>query len=114
MITSLFYFELESIPERIDGKFVGVGHIQCSLRRNSFAFSLLLHRLSNCSAVFYLDDYLILGRLEDDSFLSVDGNFRKRIELNIINRFIISLKQGNSELYNISGSPYLIDKLILA
>ena len=35
MVASLFYFELESITEDIDGKWVGIGHNQCSLRKNS-------------------------------------------------------------------------------
>jgi hypothetical protein len=35
MVASLFYFELDSIPEMFDGKSVGTGYIQCSLRRNS-------------------------------------------------------------------------------
>jgi hypothetical protein len=114
MIASLFYFELDSIPDRIDGKYVGIGHIQCLLRRNSPAFSLLLRQLSNCSAAFYLDDCPIPGRLGDSSFFGADRNFRKRVELNVADRFVISLKQGNSEPCNISGSSYSINKLILA
>jgi hypothetical protein len=55
MILSLFYFELKSIPESINGKFAGIDHIQCSLHRKSLVFFLLLHRLLNCSAVFYLE-----------------------------------------------------------
>ncbi|EXJ56219.1 uncharacterized protein A1O5_12675 [Cladophialophora psammophila CBS 110553] len=114
MLTSLFYFELESIPEKIDGRFVAIGHIQCSLRRNHLAFSLLLGRLSDCSAMFYLDDCPIPGRFGDSSFLDGDGNFRKRIELSVSDKFAICLKQGHSEPCNISGSPYSLQKLILA
>lgn len=75
MLASLFYFELESIPEKIDGKFVTVGHIQCSERRRDPAFSLLLHRLSGCSATFYLDSRPIPGSFGHTSFLDGDGTF---------------------------------------
>lgn len=114
MVASLFYFELDSMPERLDGKSVGTGHIQCSLRRNSPAFSLLLHQLSRNSAVFYFNEYPIPGRIGDTSFLGADGNFRKRVELNVAERFTISLKQGSSQPCNISGSPYSVEKLIVA
>jgi len=114
MLASLFYFELESMPEKMNGKFVAVGHIQCSERRRDPAFSLLLHRLSDCSATFYLDDCPILGRFGGNSFLDVDGNFRKRVELSVSDKFTICLKQGHSEPCNISGSPYSIQRLILA
>ena len=45
MLACLFYFELESIPEKINGKFVAVGQVQYSERRRDPAFSLLLHQL---------------------------------------------------------------------
>jgi hypothetical protein len=114
MVASLFYFELESIPERTDDKVVVIGHIQCSLRRNNLAFSLLLHRLSDCSATFYLNEDPISGRFDDSSSLDADGNFRKRVELATSDKFSISLKQGHSEPCNISGSPYSVQRLILA
>jgi len=44
----------------------------------------------------------------------ISGNFRKQVELSLSSRFIISLKQGDSELCNISRLLYLIGKLILA
>lgn len=114
MLTSLFYFELESIPERKDGKFLVIGHIQCSLRRNSPAFPLFLRRLSDCSAIFYVDEHPIPGRFGDTSFLDRDGNFRKRVELGVLEKFSISLKQGRSDPCNISGSPYSMQRLIMA
>ena len=77
MLSFLFYFELESMPEKMNGKFVAVGHIQCSERRRDPAFSLLLHRLSACSATFYLDDCPILGRFGDNSFLDAGWKLSK-------------------------------------
>lgn len=114
MVASMFYFELESTPERIDGRSVGVGHIQCSQRRNSLAFPLLLRQLANRSAAFYLGDCPIPGRIGDNSFLDANGNFRKRVELDVLDRFAISRKQGSSDMCNISGSPYSIERLVLA
>ena len=114
MVASLFYFELESIPEEIDGKSVGIGYIQCSLRKNSPAFLLLLHQLSRCSATFYLNDCAIPGRFGDTSCFGVDGNFYKRVELQVSDKFTISLKQDHWESCNISGSPYSVDSLIRA
>jgi len=84
----------------MNGKFVAVGHIQCSERRRNSAFSLLLHRLSDRSATFYLDDYPIPGSLGDSSFLDADGNFRKRVELGVSDKFTVCLKQGRSEPCN--------------
>lgn len=113
-IASLFYFEIDSIPERCNGEYVGTGFILCCLRRNDPALELLLDQLSKISATFYLNDCPILGAVSDSSFISKDGNFRKRVELNFKGKFTISLKQGDSEPCNISGSPFSTDKLVSA
>jgi hypothetical protein len=72
---------------------------------------LLLDRLIETSATFYLNDYPIPGTIGDASFIGRDGTFRKRVALNSHGRFTISLKQGDSQPCNISGSPYSIDRL---
>ncbi|KAF2182627.1 hypothetical protein K469DRAFT_711798 [Zopfia rhizophila CBS 207.26] len=114
VVASLFYFELDSIPERFDGKHVGTGHILCSLRGNNPALKLLLNQLSDRSAGFYLNNNPILGTLHDSSNLGENGDFRKRVELNVADRFTVSLKQGDSEPCDISASPFSVDKLIEA
>jgi hypothetical protein len=111
-IASLFYFELDSMPEGCNGEHTGTGTIFCSVRQSDPAFTLLLNQLSN--ATFYLNNCPIPGQIGDHSFICKDGNFRKRVELSLSGRFTISLKQGDAEPCNISGSPYLIDKLITA
>ncbi len=111
-IASLFYFELDSIPEVCNGKHTGTGSIFCLVRRSDPAFKILLNQLLN--ATFYLNSCPIPGEVGERSFIGKDGNFRKRVELSLGGRFTISLKQGESEPCNISGSPYLIEKLILA
>ncbi len=113
-IISIFYFELGSLLERYNGSYIGTGFILCSLRPHDPVLKVLLDQLVDTSAVFYLNGYPILGTIGDSSFVGRDGSFRKRVELNISDRFAIILKQSDTEPCNISGSPYSIEKLIIA
>ncbi|KAF4434342.1 putative patatin-like phospholipase [Fusarium austroafricanum] len=79
-VASLFYFELDSLPRHIGGKYRGTGHILCSIQQNDPAFSLLFSRLSQSSAQFWIDGWPEVGNA-DENFDS-DGNFRKTVELN--------------------------------
>jgi hypothetical protein len=111
-IASLFYFELDSKPGKYDKEYIGVGSIFCTIRQSDPAFQLLLDQLS--SATFYFDNRLIPGTVGDRSFIDQDGNFRKRVELSVNGRFTVTLKQGDSEPCNISGSTYSVERLISA
>ncbi|KAH8799647.1 acyl transferase/acyl hydrolase/lysophospholipase, partial [Xylogone sp. PMI_703] len=111
-IASVFYFELDSIPEECNGEFRGTGFIFCWVRQSDPVFRVLLDQLSRSSSMFYINNCPIPGTLGDGSFIGKDGNFRKRVDLSVSDRFTISLKQENSEPYNISGSPYSVKKLI--
>lgn len=111
-IASLFYFELDAIPQRSGGKHSGTGHILCSIRHNDKAFPVLFNRLAINSAQFWIDGYPIMKVVENGCF-DDDGNFRKRVELNTDGRFAIALKQDASEPCNISGSPFSVEKMIL-
>jgi hypothetical protein len=113
LIASLFYFKLKSMPERREGKFVGSGHILCSLSINDPLFEELVEQLSAQSAQFFLDDHPI-GIVNDPSCFGKDGNFRKTVELNTNDKFTISLKKGTSDPWNISRSPFSLEKLIAA
>ncbi|OBT42915.1 hypothetical protein VE00_07270 [Pseudogymnoascus sp. WSF 3629] len=113
-IASLFYFELSAVPEGCDGGYTGTGLILCSIRRDDPALSDLLDQLSGASAMFYLNDCPLSGTIGDSSFIGKDGNFRRQVELSLAGKFTISLKQGDSEACNISGSPYLVNKLVSA
>jgi hypothetical protein len=108
----LFYFELDSIPEGCNREHTSTSTIFCSVRQSNPAFTLLLDQLSN--ATFYLNNCPIPGQISDRSFICKDRNFRKQVKLSLSSRFTISLKQGNTKLYNISRLLYLIDKLISA
>jgi hypothetical protein len=110
-VASLFYFELDSLPRRVGEKYLGTGHILCSIRRQDPAFSLLFDRLSRCSAHFYINGWPEV-LVADDSSFNTDGNFRKLVELKTNGRFAITLKQNSSEPWNISGSPFSVDRLI--
>jgi len=111
MIASLFYFELESIPQRSGGKYIGTGHILCSIRCSDPGFQLLFDRLSRSSAQFWINGLPVID--VDDSCFDGGGNFRKQVDLDTDNRFAIALKQDPSGPCNISGSPFSITKLIL-
>ncbi|KAH9204856.1 patatin-like phospholipase-like protein [Leptodontidium sp. 2 PMI_412] len=111
-IASKFYFELDSVPEGCNGEYTGVGFILCSIRRGDGGFEDLLDQQSKSS--FYLNNFPLPGTIGDRSFIGKDGNFRKRVEFSLSGRFTITLKQGDSEPCNISGSPHSIEKLIVA
>ena len=53
-------------------------------------------------------------RLGNTSYSDADENFYKRVELQVSDKFIISLKQDRSESCKISGSPYSVGRLIQA
>jgi hypothetical protein len=108
----LFYFELDFMPEGYNKEYTGTSTIFCLVYRSDPIFILLLDQLSN--TIFYLNNCSIPGQIGDYSFIYKNRNFRKRIKLNLSGRFMISFKQSDAELCNISRSPYLIDKLILA
>jgi len=111
MIASLFFFELDSMPRRLGGKYVGTGHILCSIRPSEPAFSVLFHRLST-SGQFWINGVPV-ANIRDGSCFDNEGNFRIKVEINTDDRFTVTLKQDSSELCNISGSPFSVRKLIL-
>lgn len=84
------------------------------------AYAEMIQHLRFCSIscqaplpLLYLNNGPIPGAVGDCSFVGKDGHLRKRVELSL-NKFTISLKQGNSEPCDISSSPYSMDNLILA
>jgi hypothetical protein len=54
VIASLFYFKLNSFPERSNGEYIGTGYILCFLRHKDPELRVLLDQLSSSSARFYL------------------------------------------------------------
>jgi len=113
VMASLFYFELDSIPQRSGENYVGSGRILCTLRRDDPALQVLINQLSTQSAQFLLNDCPI-SLVDDPSCFSKDGNFRKEIELDVADGFTVSLQQGHFEPWNISGSPFSVKRLVVA
>jgi hypothetical protein len=74
-IISLFYFELDFIPEIYYRKYTGTGSIFCSVYQSEPVFKLLFNQLSTIT--FYLNSYSIPGEIGKYSFIGKDGNFRK-------------------------------------
>ena len=111
MVSSLFYFELDSTPRRQMGRYSGAGHILCSIRNNDPAFHVLLDRLSRHSAQFWIRRCPI--DVVDKFSFDAKGNYRKRVEIEADDNFTVTLKQDSSNACHISGSPFSISKLIL-
>jgi hypothetical protein len=109
---SLFYFELKTRPETCEGGYSAVGHILCSLRHGDPAFGPLCDRLSQSGAQFLVDGCAI-GPAHDLSCFADDGNFRRRVEIKTPGAFTVSLKQGSQEPFDVSGSPFSIERLIV-
>ncbi|KAH7308904.1 phospholipase [Stachybotrys elegans] len=109
MIASLFYFELEAIPHRYGGRYLGSGHILCSVKAKDPAFPPLMERLK--SSKFRIDGYADMQAVDDNCF-DENGNFRKLVKLETEGRFAITLSEQTTEPCHISGSPLSVEKLV--
>jgi len=56
IIASLFYFKLDSLPERHNGKYIVTGYILCLITRSDLAFKALLSKLANNSTGFLINN----------------------------------------------------------
>jgi len=56
IITSLFYFKLDSLLERYNRKYIVTGYILCLITRSNPAFKALLSKLANNSAGFLINN----------------------------------------------------------
>ncbi|KEY75282.1 hypothetical protein S7711_08625 [Stachybotrys chartarum IBT 7711] len=109
MIASLFYFELDVMPHRYGGRYLGSGHILCSIKAQDPAFPTLMERLK--SSRFQIDGHADMQVVDDNCF-DKHGNFRKPVKLNTEGRFAITLSQQTEEPSHISGSPLSVEKLV--
>lgn len=113
-IASLFYFEFDSTPKKLDNTFTASGRILCVLQPNDPSFRVLFAKLANDSSGFYIDNQPISGRLDDQSIFGLDGSFRLLVELRLNEKIAIYLKQPGSNPCNISGSPFSVNNVISA
>ncbi|KAH6705691.1 phospholipase, partial [Verticillium dahliae] len=111
MIASLFYFELDALPERLGGRYVGTGTILCTIRRSEQGFQELFSLMSDNSAQIVVNDRP-LSTVNDPTCFDKEGNFRKLVELDTYGRLTISLREGTSAACHISNSPFTIERLV--
>jgi hypothetical protein len=111
---SLFYFELEAIPEQRKGEFICVGHLLCLRRKSDPAMKALVNKLSSSSSRFIINGVRLRGDITDPSFWDGDGNFRKLISFSVGGEILISLREGAGREYPISGAPFSVDRLVAA
>ena len=117
IIAELFVFELEGDPRKENGVYPCIGYISCCHRAGTPAFEALLGRLTKSSARFLLRGRALSGSIRDRSSLARDGNFRKRVCFDVASKqdlVSLQLREGGSESFNISGSPFSVDWLVEA
>jgi hypothetical protein len=112
IIAELFVFELERVPRKENGRYSCTGYILCCHRAGTPAFKALLARLTKLSAKFLLKGRNLPGSIRDRLSLTRDRNFRKRVCFDVNSKqdlVSLHLREGSSESYNISGSPFSVD-----
>ncbi|KIV94149.1 hypothetical protein PV10_05287 [Exophiala mesophila] len=112
LVATRFYFELDSKPKKIKGKYSGSGHIFCRLPRNSPELEVLLEQLSKRAARFIVNGHGLPGSVGDRSFIDHQGTFRKRVEFETKDTLSVLLQEGLADPQHISGSPYAVHDLM--
>ena len=112
LVATRFYFELESKPKKIKGKYSGSGHIFCRLPRNSPELEVLLEQLTKRAARFIVNGHGLPGSVGDRSFIDHQGTFRKRVEFETKDTLSVLLQEGLADPQHISGSPYAVHDLM--
>ncbi|CAK7237038.1 hypothetical protein SBRCBS47491_009841 [Sporothrix bragantina] len=110
IVASLFYFELDSIPRRENGRHRCSGRILCAIQPSEPAFAVLVRRLASSAAQFWVDGSVVAEL--DEACIGSSGGFQKRIEFDACERFAIALKQDPAGPCHISGSPFTVRKLL--
>lgn len=108
LVASLFYFELDSLPDWRDGKYLLRGRILCVIQQGETAFKDVAARLSKYSARFCINDGQIIGPTE----FSTGHIFSLGVEFRSSNEFAITMKLNDDKTYGISGSPYVVEELV--
>jgi hypothetical protein len=111
LIASLFYFELDSLPEWRDGKYLLNGRILCCIRKNDAIFNGLLTSLAQRPAKFWVNDGDIAESISDATSFGKDQNFSTRLQIETSDEFTISIRHIDGMVYNISGSPFSVKSL---
>lgn len=111
MIASLFYFELDSLPERHRGRYTGTGSILCTIRRTEPGFRELFSQLSERSVQIVVDGRPMTA-IGDAACFDREGNFRKAVALDTYGTLQIALREGASAPCDIGRSPFSVERLV--
>lgn len=111
LTASLFYFELNALPEHSNGRYWISGSILCSLSYPDPAYKSLLEQLTRDSAELYLDDIPVCSDFEDDLRLYARTRFCKPVTSYVAEDFAICLRTSTTGLHHISGSPWSVNLL---
>ncbi|TLD11516.1 hypothetical protein PspLS_11449 [Pyricularia sp. CBS 133598] len=111
LVASLFYFELDAVPQRSAGKQVVTGRILCTLSPGEPGFTELFDRLRKGSACFWIDGRPVERKM-DEWGPSKGCRFQKQVQFTTQGSFSVSLKQDREDGCEISGSPFSADNLV--
>ncbi|KIV98622.1 uncharacterized protein PV09_09590, partial [Verruconis gallopava] len=114
LTASLFYFELNAVPERINGDYRIRGSILCTLRYPDPAYKSLLEKFAHDSVEFYIDNIPLPGDFKEDLKFYNSRHFRRLVSFNVADDFSIRLRKPSMSPNHISGSPFSINSLLIS
>jgi hypothetical protein len=115
MVALLFYFVVDWLMRRCaSDKYTLTGQILCLIRRSEPALEALLAKLTNSRGRFIVNSVPIAGAILGGLFLGKDGNFQVPVNIKTLDRLTITLDIGKAGACDISGSPFLVQKLVAA
>ncbi|KPA37715.1 patatin phospholipase [Fusarium langsethiae] len=107
LFATLFYFELDTLPQRAGSKFRISGHILCTRKGRDPAIPKIAEKLRR--STIYINGRSTRPGVETDEH----GNIRQAIECTTGQPLLIELKEeGSTRAFPLSGSPYNVPKLI--
>lgn len=114
MVASLFYFELDALPQWRNGKYSFRGYIRCAIRYGDDALVALLHKLCSSHGRFLVGDWVV-SNASDVSCIGTDSNFCISLDVETKDKFAITLQLDDEEMgSDISGSPFSVRQLVAA
>ena len=108
LLASLFYLELDPLPQQGAGKYVLTGRLLCSLCHGDPAFPALLQRVTSSCSRFLVNDCPLPGAGNAAPCLGGEGRFCQQVRTRSEDRLTISLELGPC---SISGSSFSVQGL---
>lgn len=107
LFATLFYFELDALPQRSGCKFHITGHISCTRKGGDPALPKVAEKLRK--STIYINGRSIRPSVQTDEH----GNIHQAIECLTVQTLLIELREeGSKHAFPLSGSPYTVSKLI--